>query len=381
MLDKHSSIMTPALNLFDRTTVDNFVFRLHAKYTTVIFLCLSVFVLGHSYFTDVIDCAPRDSDVPNGILDAACYVQGTFSVEQAWAKDVGQEVPYPGIESYDNASDTRIYHYYYKWVGWVLLLQTLVFFLPGYFWRCTERGRIKNILSKLSEPSQQLQLTPALIASPANPDGKTGAFAFLNYRRQRDNLAALVAFSLFELLNTISLIVQIIFLNAFFNGNFLAYGWLTLFSNDIPDHQTRVFPDQAKCTYLRFASSGIGIQRHDCRCLLTSNYLYAKIFMFIWIWFHFLLALGVIALIFRIFTLCSPKARLLSTELPTLQRSTDDLRNLVEKLPLGTWFILHLLSKNMEQEEFADVVRKVLPTLVSNGNGIVLEVKANGMGA
>lgn len=340
--------MAYRLKLFGTVTIDNVVFRLYTQYTFVALLALSVVVLAHSYFVDPIDCVSGDN-VPWSVLDSVCYVQGTFSVASAWDKQVGVQVPYPGIENY-SPTETRIYHRLYRWVGWSLLVQALVFFMPGYLWRCCERGTVKTIIKKLDT------------GQPAVND----AINFLCVTQHRRNLALMVAFVCCELLNVIMLIVQLMFVNQMLNNQYIVYGWLQLFSSVTPDIQTRLFPDQAKCSLLRFTSSG-DIQRSDATCVLSSNFLYAQIYLILWLWWQLLLVAGVFDVLFRVLTLVHHKARLLSTELPLLQQPHDELAKVVDKLPAASWFLLHLLSKNLDHDKFGQLVKYIAANVNKDG--------------
>lgn len=301
------------------STTDNFAFRLQTKVTGGLFFVLGVIVLVHASFTDVMDCVSGDNNVPWGMLDAICYVQGTFSIASAWKKEIGNEVPYPGIDNY-NQGEERVYHGYYKWVGWTLCLQGILFLLPALFWCSFEKGNIARILRRLRLDKQQSAASSSSLSllDTSNKD-KEGeeAFAFLRPARKTVNLAGLSMFVFLELLSTMNLIVQILLLNALLGGGFFSYGWLAVFSSfrasNEPDIQAMIFPYHAKCTYLRFTSSG-DIQRLDSTCVLTSNFLYAKIYLALWFWLLAALLVGFIALVLRIVVLAVPKARAFSTE-------------------------------------------------------------------
>src|SRR5437660_338438 len=94
--------------------IDNLIFRLHTKFTVAILIAFSVIVTSTQYIGDPIGCISKD-DIPLKLLDVFCWVHGTFSIESAWHKEVGVEVPYPGVTKY-TPGEKRIYHKYYQWV-------------------------------------------------------------------------------------------------------------------------------------------------------------------------------------------------------------------------------------------------------------------------
>ena len=87
------------------------------------------------------------------MTDQFCWIHTTFSIEAAWKKKVGEEVIYPGIEnSKGKLEEKRVYHRYYQWVGFVLFVQALLFYVPRYLWRGAEGGRTKQLMLGLDMP-------------------------------------------------------------------------------------------------------------------------------------------------------------------------------------------------------------------------------------
>src|SRR5699024_2323992 len=68
-----------------------------------------------------------------------------------WNKQVGKEIPYPGVAK-TMANEKRIFHTYYQWVCLVLVLQAICFYIPRYFWKIFEGGRVKNLMLNLNQP-------------------------------------------------------------------------------------------------------------------------------------------------------------------------------------------------------------------------------------
>lgn len=46
--------------------------------------------------------------------------------------------------------EDRIYQMYYQWVIVVLLLQASIFYLPAYFWKIYEHGRLSKLCKQLA---------------------------------------------------------------------------------------------------------------------------------------------------------------------------------------------------------------------------------------
>ncbi|KAI1305862.1 Innexin inx2 [Halotydeus destructor] len=332
-----------------RVVTETCVFRLHTHVTSGLFLLLATVVCVRSYFNDPIDCLSRSNDIAKNVLNSVCYVQGTFSGLSAFSKEIGAEVPYPGIESVTPA-EQRVYHTYYKWVGWTFLAQAFFFFAPAYLWKCVEQNKTAAILKRLDKED------------PYHSD----TLSFLRAEKKRENLAILVSYILLELLNTINLIVQVVLLNSLLNHNFIAYGWRMMLTNESPDIRVRTFPDQAKCSFMQFGPSG-NVQTYDHLCVLNSNYVYAKLYLLIWFWFHILLILGIAQLVHRVICLSNRKHRLASIYSSIFQSSNDQLDRLNQRLPLGSWFRIYLISKNMDTDQLVRLADKILPHLDREG--------------
>ena len=69
--------------------IDNHVFRLHYKFSVVVLIAFSLMVTARQYFGDPIDCISKD-DIPNKLLDTYCWIHTTFSLEDAWFKQVSR---------------------------------------------------------------------------------------------------------------------------------------------------------------------------------------------------------------------------------------------------------------------------------------------------
>ena len=90
--------------------------------------------------------------------------------------------------------------------------------------------------------------------------------------------------------------------------------------------------------------------------LPTVNIVNEKIYVFLWFWFCFLFICTVIALIYRLFTITSHKARTLAIQSQCKIVNQMALDNVVARMNPGDWFVLDLLSKNLDPLNFCDLV-------------------------
>lgn len=332
----------------DATTIDNNVFRLHYKATAVILVAFSILVTGRQYIGDPIDCISKD-DIPTNLLDTFCWIHTTFSLPDAWEKKVGEEVPYPGVDKYKQG-EKRVYHAYYQWVCFVLFLQAILFYVPRYFWKAMEGGRIKNLILGLNSPilpedtkSANRKLLVEYMVSNMNNHN----FYFMSY-------------ALAEVMNFVNVVGQIFLMDAFLGGEFSTYGskvisftgwdWSVRY-----DPMIKVFPRLTKCTFHRYGSSG-DVQKHDAMCILPINIINEKIYVFLWFWFVILSVLSGVVLLYRAVIVFYPKSRLMVTRSRARLANQDYLETIINKCKLGDWLILDLLSKNLDPLNFRDVI-------------------------
>lgn len=346
----------------DSTTIDNNVFRLHYKATAVILVAFSILVTGRQYIGDPIDCISKD-DIPSDLLDTFCWIHTTFSLPDAWFKKVGEEVPYPGVDKY-TPGEKRVYHAYYQWVCFVLFLQAILFYIPRYFWKAMEGGRIKNLILGLNSPILPEETKTAnkkLLVEYMTANLNNHSVYFMSY-------------ALAEIMNFVNVVGQIFLMDAFLGGEFSTYGskviqftgwdWSVRY-----DPMIKVFPRLTKCTFHRYGSSG-DVQRHDAMCILPINIINEKIYVFLWFWFIILAVASGIVLIYRVMIVFYPRSRFMVTRSRARLANQDNLEMIINKCKLGDWLLLDLLSKNLDPLNFRDVINDLARRLEGKGHDV-----------
>merc|ERR1711937_564124 len=171
-----------------------------------------------------------------------------------------------------------------------------------------------------------------------------------------------------EVLNFINVIGQIYFIDFFLNGTFLTYGtdvfnYTGLEFEDRPDPMAVVFPKVTKCTFHKYGPSGT-VQLHDGLCVLPTNIINEKIYIFLWLW---LVSLSVVTgafLIYRIAVILGPQIRV---ALIAVKGGKSTKRAEVEAIleppslnffeRLGDWLVLHLVCKNLNALLINDLIK------------------------
>ncbi|XP_015913017.1 innexin inx2-like [Parasteatoda tepidariorum] len=334
--------------------VDNFIFRLHYRITIVILIAFSIAVTGRQYVGDPIDCISKD-DIPNELLDTYCWITTTFSVEDAWKKEVGKEVPYPGIQKYTKG-EKRIYHAYYQWVCFVLFLQALLFYVPRYLWKNTEHNKIENLVMEFGSPIECAENNP-----------KTKLLVYYLKENMSYHTFYGSMFVLAELLNFINVLGQIYLMDTFLGGEFTTYGTEVLSFTEWDyslryDPMIKVFPRMTKCTFHRYGSSG-DVQKHDAMCLIPINILNEKIYIFLWFWFIILTVLSALQLAYRTAIIILPKIRFYILRAKNQKIDPHELDVVLRRCDRNDYFVLNLLSKNMTPCNFKILIHELALTL------------------
>lgn len=90
-----------------------------------------------------------------------------------------------------------------------------------------------------------------------------------------------------------NVLLQIYWMNRFFDGEFITYGLRVLtmsteHQDDRVDPMVFIFPRMTKCTFHKYGPSG-SMQKHDSLCVLPLNIVNEKTYIFIWFWYLLLL--------------------------------------------------------------------------------------------
>jgi len=182
---------------------------------------------------------------------------------------------------------------------------------------------------------------------------------YLNKNRGQHN-TAFVIYSISEVMNFLNVLLQMYIMDRFLGGEFSSYGWKVIQFTEWDwsvryDPMIKVFPRLTKCTFHRYGSSG-DVQRHDAMCILPINIINEKIYVFLWFWFYFLAVASIIAIIYRALTIVVPRIRVLATQSRCRLANREALESVINRLRIGDWFVLDLLSKNLDPLNFRDLM-------------------------
>ncbi|GBM83503.1 Innexin inx2 [Araneus ventricosus] len=334
-------------------SVDNWIFALHYKFTSAILIICSITVAIHQFLLNPIRCT--SSNYPSNVLDTFCWMLKTFSLPFAWSETDNALSP-------GKLDESQVYHAYYQWIYFVLFVQAITFYVPGHFWKSMERGRIKKLTSGLgldypAIPEETKRINTKLIVkyilSSLHHNGR-----YFFY------------FTAAEIMNFINVVGQVYLIDNAFGGEFTTYGLKVIgFSEWVPykryDPMVKIFPRLVKCTLHQFGASG-AVQRHDAMCALPINEVSEKIYIFLWFWLFILAILSGLALVYRSAVTMSSKVRFFATKSRDTICNADYLKIIVKKFGVGDWFLLDLLAKNVDPQNFKDIVQDLAKELDEN---------------
>ncbi|CAG0889851.1 unnamed protein product, partial [Darwinula stevensoni] len=127
---------------------DNAIFRMEYMFTTVMLLTFSLIITATQFLGNPIECI-NDGDVPINVINTYCWISTTFTMPDAHARQVGIEVPAPGlINGIDE--DSKRYYTYYQWVVFVLFLQAILCYIPKWLWDMWEGSLMSTLILGLN---------------------------------------------------------------------------------------------------------------------------------------------------------------------------------------------------------------------------------------
>lgn len=109
-----------------RTVTDSSVFRLHYRFTCPALVAFFLMLAAKQFVGTPIQCV-HGMDVPPEVINTWCWIHSTYTVPAAFTKNVGVEVPYPGVDNTRGTGDRKIYRFY-QWVAFCLFFQVNLYY-------------------------------------------------------------------------------------------------------------------------------------------------------------------------------------------------------------------------------------------------------------
>lgn len=345
---------------WDSVCIDNHVFRLHYRVSVIIFLAAIALVTSGQFIGSPINC--MSDSMSNGIMDSYCWLHSTYSVNSRYKGELGKDHPMPGIGPDDDSG--HVYHRFYQWVGFVLILQAGMFYMPRLLWKTAEGGTMKLLTNGLVD-------LESFMNKGARQDGVELISKYFNLRHTKRG-TYFIKFVTCEILNFVNVVGQIFFTDMFLGYQFQQYGRdvLSITEGDIMtrnDPMNRVFPKVTKCIFQKYGPSG-SLQKHDALCVLSLNIINEKIYIFLYFWFVFLAAVSGIWLLYRLLTIFSHEMRVNVIHARSdRQVNKEVISACLTKIDhsylerLGDFLLLYQITKNVNPVIVKDIFDAIAP--------------------
>jgi len=338
----------------DKADIDSPFFKLHYRTSATICFISCLLVTANDLIGNTIDCI-SGGVIPGNVLNTYCWIMSTFSIPDKQGK-MGEDFAYQGVAPPESDGE-RTYHAYYQWVPFVLFLQGLLFYTPHYLWKVFEDRKVAKITDGLRGRTLSLD------------ERKDQCDKLVRYLKDTFHMHNFYAFKYFlcDVLNFVNVIGQMYLINTFLGGVFMAYGTDVLYWNeDDPesrnDPMIRVFPRVTKCHFHKYGPSGT-IERHDAMCVLALNIINEKIYIFLWFWFIILAVLTALYLLYVLAVISVPSMRRYMVERNTKADVKERMDVLMKKANMGDWFLIFLLSKNLDSVLFREFIVRLAERL------------------
>merc|ERR1712008_668104 len=274
-----------------------------------------------------------------------------------------------------------------QWVVFMLAINAMLFKIPHLLWKSFEGGIMKKFHSGKGLKSDLMNDDGDM---EKNLQTHIAYFKKLS-KKSRQNKTKHAQFQTYQLLNIIMLVLNLWATDQFLSGGFSSYGsdvvnFLTadVWDSTNPGPMCQTFPTVVGCEFSTVGAAGAR-QTETGVCILSQNIINEKIYLFLWFWFVLLGVASGIQLIFEIAVLSMGAVRSWLMERQFDGTEDQKVKDFVQNLGLGDWFVLHQIEKNTNEEFFhaliknlscpkADSVEDSVPLItIESGNGMELK--------
>ncbi|XP_044729892.1 innexin inx1 [Chrysoperla carnea] len=341
-------------------TTDNVIFRMHNIFTTVLLMTCSLVITATQYVGNPIQCIVNG--LPTHVINTYCWISSTFTMPDAFKRQVGTEVAHPGVDNDYGNIEAHKYYTYYQWVCFVLFFQALLCYLPKVIWDTVEGGLMNTLV---------MGLHIGICSQEEKNKKKKVLIDYLMRYIRRHNMYA-IRYWICEALCLVNIIVQLWYMNYFFDGEFFSYGLRVLnysetAQEDRVDPMVYVFPRVTKCTFHKYGASGT-IQVHDSLCILPLNIVNEKTYIFIWFWFIIMATLLTLLVVYRAFMILMPKVRPRLLHAKNKMVPKEICEAISRKIDLGDWWVLYMLGTNMDPLIYREVLSELAKKIETNAS-------------
>lgn len=261
---------------------DGVVFRLHYQFTSTVLLASSMFLGSNLGLGSPISCLGDALGLDKKDLQGYCI---NYGVKMLFP---GQKLP-----------EESPYRLWYQWTTIILLIQSVLFYIPHWIWKHCENGWIDAMIKDMRRCD--------LVDAEVTKERKKLAAECLR-KGKNTNTVYGASLILCQLLNWLNVTVQLYLMNLLFSYYF--------FKNPINaimvtsqtyrmDPLELAFPKTIACNIKSFGPSG-GINMRSILCEVAVNHFNEMSVILMWYWFVFLFACTTLSCLANISLVLTP---------------------------------------------------------------------------
>ncbi|CAL4198090.1 unnamed protein product, partial [Meganyctiphanes norvegica] len=250
----------------------------------------------------------------------------------------------------------------------------ILFYIPHWIWKTIQGDTFKSAIQDL-KIGHYLKDEIRSMKSRRRRDQQYVLVSeyILGYmRKHRQCRYWFFKFVLCESLNLVVVISTLFFTDHFLGGEFLTYGskvfdYMYMDPEERMNPMSYVFPRMAKCTFRLWGPSG-SIMVRDVMCLIATNIINEKIYVFLWVWLVFLTTVTSLWLVWRVLILVLPALRSYILWSYAINSKEADRTSIMNHCTISEWFFIIHLGKDMENEMFCEFIEYLAKKIIENGS-------------
>lgn len=249
---------------------DGLVFRMHYQLTSTLLVASAMFIASNLGLGSPISCFGEPSGLDKKDLQTFCMIYGVKMV-------------YPS-QTQPQTEESR-YQLWYRWTPIILLMQSLLFYIPHWIWKHFENGWIAAMI-------KDMRRSDLVEAEVINEKKKLTAECLRKGKNTNTVYGGVLI--LCELLNWFNVTVQLYLLNELFSYYFLKNPLRAVMvagqnSFSRLDPLELAFPKTVSCNIKSFGPSGT-LNIRSVLCEVAVNHFNEMCVIIMWYWFVFLFA-------------------------------------------------------------------------------------------
>ncbi|GBN01844.1 Innexin inx2 [Araneus ventricosus] len=331
--------------------IDNRIFRLHYRLTFGFLLAFAIFLAATTLLEEPIDQI-LDGDRVWELLDRSCLVNNEFNLSEVGLGNAFEQSLGLNETIYDRKPALM---FYYQVLTLSLFVQAFICLIPFKLWVALESGITQSMLDifyscrqkteKVATTGREILASHLLTTFNTIPDGWFYGLVTA------------------EALNLMNVVGQIFLVNSMFNGYFFGDQNLPLFRANLSNWAVECnhvvhLPMSAletKC-FFEYETAPVDIRHFDATCNFVRTGMDEKFYMFITFWLFYIAALSGSVLVCRFLIIFSPRVRSFWTRSRVLLSNPDCYQFIFRKSTIADWFLFDMLCKNLEPDDFNDLV-------------------------